>query len=193
MLNFRARKEKLTTTNVNLTRLTPIDPLLKGLFNKEFPIISKGKSRSWAPQRFFPRGGGFPPSGKASWGAQRMDFSQGFIGYLTLTLKQSLLFQSLKFLFFGHNQVTITMDFDETWWKRILQTSRSFLNQNFRNQNGGKPKFKGQKFRDNPQNFNDSFHVSVLVFPFFCFFVIPSWGETTRRGLTGLYGPFKGL
>ena len=55
------------------------------------------------------------------------------------------------------------MDFGETWWKRILQTSRSFLNQNFQNQNRGKPKFKGQHFRVNPKNFNDYFRVSITM------------------------------
>ena len=45
----------------------------------------------------------------------------------------------------------------------FLSASRSFLNQNFRNQTVGKPKFKGQHFRVNPKNFNDYFHFSGKV------------------------------
>ena len=41
--NFRARKEKLRKTNVNLTPLPRT--LLKGLSNSEFPINSKGIPR----------------------------------------------------------------------------------------------------------------------------------------------------
>ena len=36
---------------------------------------------------------------------------------------------------------------DESWWKWILQTSRTFLNQSFWNQTGGKPKKQNQLFR----------------------------------------------
>ena len=73
------------------------------------------------------------------------------------------------------------MDLDENWWKLILQTSRTFLNQTNRDQTAGKPKFKGQKIQVNPENLNDYFHVSVgcteiLAFP------------KTSVGLLGLPG-----
>ena len=43
----------------------------------------------------------------------------------------------------------------------FLQTSQTFLNQKFRDQNSGKPKFRGHHFRVNPKNFNYYFHVSI--------------------------------
>ena len=42
-----------------------------------------------------------------------------------------------------------------TRWKFFLQASRSFLNQNFRDQNSGKPKFRGQNFRVNRKISNE--------------------------------------
>ena len=47
------------------------------------------------------------------------------------------------------------MDLDENWWKCILQTSRTFLNQNVWNQTVGKPKFRGQHVRVTPTNSAD--------------------------------------
>ena len=72
------------------------------------------------------------------------------------------------------------MDFGQNWWKQILQTSRSFLSQNFRNQNGGKPKFKDQKCRVNPKKFNDYFHVSVPLF-----FLVKSGKTSDIVGMPG--------
>ena len=51
----------------------------------------------------------------------------------------------------------------ETWWNRILQTSRTFLNQKNPDQTVGKPKFTDQNVQVNPEKFNDYFHVSVLL------------------------------
>ena len=58
-----------------------------------------------------------------------------------------------------------------TRWKFFLQASQSFLNNFFRDQTEGKPKFRGQNFRVNPKMFNDYFHLSV-VFP---------WGTPVGR------------
>ena len=44
-----------------------------------------------------------------------------------------------------------------TRWKFFLYTSRSFLNQNVRDQTAGKPTFRGQTFRVNPKQFNEYF------------------------------------
>ncbi len=45
MPNFRARREKSRKTNVSLTPPNLLDPLLKGLFNREFAIIAKENLR----------------------------------------------------------------------------------------------------------------------------------------------------
>ena len=58
------------------------------------------------------------------------------------------------------------MDFGETWWKRILQISRSFLNQHFRNQTAGKQQNRGKHVFFPEQIVNDYFHVNV-GFPVF--------------------------
>ena len=43
----------------------------------------------------------------------------------------------------------------------FLSASRSFLDQNFRNQTVGKPKFKGQNFRVNPKKSNEYYLFNV--------------------------------
>ena len=54
-----------------------------------------------------------------------------------------------------------------TRWKFVVQTSRTFLNQNFRDQTGGKTQFKGRHFRVNPKKINEYSNVSVRFFVFF--------------------------
>ena len=49
-----------------------------------------------------------------------------------------------------------------TRWKFFLQDSRTFLNQNVRNQTAGNPKFRGQKNRVNPNKF-DAYYLFSLT------------------------------
>ena len=67
----------------------------------------------------------------------------------------------IMFLFFGHDQGTTIMDFDENWWKSFLQASRSFLKPW-----GAKKKQNNQNYRgfnfEIRKDVNEYFHLNFL-------------------------------